>query len=331
MVVGVPLVVALVTWVAVADPLRCVPGGIDVDYPPYLDTFLQRPGAVVAVVCAVVFIIGLVIHSLVGSRIVKSLTLRVDRRRALVMVVGVPLVVIVLVTWVAFDAHLQCVRDVIFVHPSYLSTLLQVVPATVVAVFVFAAGTVFVIAQVIHSPLGSRSVELVMRSGRVRLVLLVGVMLLMASLVLVMLAPETNDKNVPDDFRRGVAAAGTALAVMTIVYAPVAIWMVKQVLETFVWPEKYTKRVAERALSSSDSLYGQLRALRQWLRIACGSGESRDITFALRGLQDLTTAERSHIVAAGGVGAATSQDKGNRGLKGRPCRAAMPRWSALEP
>ncbi len=60
----------------------------------------------------------------------------------------------------------------------YLTTLLQIVPSAVVAVFVFAAGTVFVIAQVIAAPLGSRGIEELLASSRGRRVLFFGVALL---------------------------------------------------------------------------------------------------------------------------------------------------------
>jgi len=205
-------------------------------------------------------------------------------------------------------------RHWIFVDADFLTTLLQVVPATVVAVFVFAAGAVFVVAQVIHSPLGSRGVEELLLSRRVYAAIVAGVFLLFGSVVLVFIARpagktmEFNRRSWPYatltgsevtepaagelDYR--VASAGTVLAVASAVYALLAIWGIVVVLSDFVYPERYMKRLipfeGKSTRATAENLYRAVRALRQWLRISCGSGESRDLMFALLGMRELVTA-----------------------------------------
>jgi hypothetical protein len=201
----------------------------------------------------------------------------------------------------------------LFVDADYLTTLLQVVPATVVAVFVFAAGAVFVVAQVIHSPLGSRAVEDLMISKRVFAAVLAGVLLLCASLALVVLARPPDEpilvggwiwpfttltvtkvtgRTAGLDF--WAASAGTTLAVTTAIYAPVTIWGVIVVLLDFVRPDRYKTRLVPKngkwRSPPHEDLYRRVRAVRQWLRISCGSGESRDLAFALLGMRDLVEA-----------------------------------------
>ncbi|WP_448628125.1 hypothetical protein [Geodermatophilus sp. URMC 64] len=171
---------------------------------------------------------------------------------------------------------------------AYLTTLLQIVPATVVAVFVFAAATVFVIAQVIHSPLGSRGVEVLLSSRRSRFVLRAGVLLLIASLLFAVFAP-----GVPRDDAaiRGVPAVlATALAAATALYAGWAVVVIFGLLRDFVQPERYADRLCrpdEQGFLESEDAYRSVRTIRQWLRTACGSGESRDITLALVAMRNL--------------------------------------------
>ena len=47
------------------------------------------------------------------------------------------------------------------------------------------------------------------------------------------------------------------------------------------------KWLGGRGPTASEWAFRQIRALRQWLRTACSTGESRDIVFALKGFQEL--------------------------------------------
>ena len=124
----------------------------------------------------------------------------------------------------------------------YLTTLLQIVPSAVVAVFVFAAGTVFVIAQVIAAPLGSREIEELLASSRGRRVLFFGVALLVASLSLAVVAPD-----VDDGLPFWTKAAASVLAAATVGYAISAVILIFRLSQEFMQPEQYATR-----LSSTD-------------------------------------------------------------------------------
>ena len=183
----------------------------------------------------------------------------------------------------------------------YLTTLLQIVPATVISVFVFAAGTVFVVAQVIHSPLGSRGVEELLKSVRGRVVLTAGVFLLICSLLLAVSAPadESNGSNgyggdpLPaEGVPPWASVLAIALAAAAVLYTGVAVYFMFSLSRGFIQPDEYAKRLAGSVSDSSlttEDAYKRVRAIRQWLRTACGSGESRDIAFSLRALRNLVT------------------------------------------
>ena len=174
----------------------------------------------------------------------------------------------------------------------YLTTLLQIVPSAVVAVFVFAAGTVFVIAQVIAAPLGSREIEELLASSRGRRVLLFGVALLVASLSLAVVAPD-----VDDGLPFWTKAAASVLAAATVGYAISAVILIFRLSQEFMQPEQYATRLSstdrDRPLDSEQA-YRRLRTIRQWLRTACASGESRDIIFALDAFRKLVERYADH-------------------------------------
>ena len=159
--------------------------------------------------------------------------------------------------------------------------LLQVVPAMVVAVFVFAVGAVLVIVQIIAPTLGSRAIEDLLAQRRARTSVIAGIVLLLACLVV----GARNEKS------PGEASAAAVLALAGLLYVPVSIWCISSVFHRFVSPSGYSKLLGQWRGGSgrlaSERAFRQLRALRQWLRTACRSGESRDIIFALRGFQEL--------------------------------------------
>ena len=77
-----------------------------------------------------------------------------------------------------------------YVKEGALATLLQVVPATIAAVFIFAAGAVFIMVQIIGPALGSRAIEALLVTRRARACVIAGVILLVACLALAALAPD---------------------------------------------------------------------------------------------------------------------------------------------
>ena len=186
-----------------------------------------------------------------------------------------------------------------YVDPDALPTLLQVVPATVVAVFIFAVGAVLVIVQIISPTLGSRAIEDLLAQWRARASVIAGIVLLLACLVATM----------QDEKSPGEASAATALTLAALFYVPVSIVCISSVFHRFVSPSRYSELLGQWRGGSghlaSERAFRQLRALRQWLRTACGSGESRDIIFALRGFQELLD---NYCVKAPKKGRATSEE-----------------------
>ena len=174
-----------------------------------------------------------------------------------------------------------------FFRESALPTLLQVVPATVVAVFIFAVGAVFIVVQIIGPTLGSRAIEDLLIRRRARTCVVAGMVLLMACLVLATLALIWQEG--PSGLWE--ASWGSALALATVVYVPFSIWCISSIFHVFVSPSAYStlrsRYRGERGSLTPDWAFHQLRALRQWLRTACGNSESRDIVFALKGFQEL--------------------------------------------
>ncbi|MFD2094189.1 hypothetical protein [Blastococcus deserti] len=195
----------------------------------------------------------------------------------------IALCAVALLSWLAFLRFPGAAIS----EPDYLTTLLQIVPSTVVAVFVFAAATVFVIAQVIHSPLGSRGVEVLLSSNRSHFVLGTGVLLLIASLLFAVSAPDVPRGG---ELPPAATALATGLAAATALYAGFAVILIFALLRDFVQPERYAERLCgsrERRYLRSEDAYQRIRTIRQWLRTACGSGESRDITLCLVALRNL--------------------------------------------
>jgi hypothetical protein len=192
------------------------------------------------------------------------------------------------------------VPDRWYVREELFLILLQVVPATIVAVFVFAVGAIFVIAQIIGPALGSRATELLLLRRRVRVCAIAGILLLLADLLLMILvrgkSPQDPDPSL--DLEWWEEVAGSSLALASFTYIPLAVLSIASVLHMFVSPSAYSTMLSKpprwpgsgwgRRLTT-ESAYIRLRALRQWLRTACRSGESRDIVFALLGLDELLT------------------------------------------
>jgi hypothetical protein len=174
-----------------------------------------------------------------------------------------------------------------YVKEGLLTTLLQVVPATVVAVFIFAVGAVFVMVQIIAPTLGSRAIENLLIRRRSRVCVIAGMVLLLTCLILATLARFKEGK-LPELWE---ASAASALALGTLLYVPLSIWCISTVLHSYVSPSAYSTLLSKwrggRGPAASEWAFRQLRALRQWLRTACSTGESRDIVFALEGFQKL--------------------------------------------
>src|SRR5215831_12910047 len=127
-----------------------------------------------------------------------------------------------------------------YVKEGVLTTLLQVVPATVVAVFIFAVGAVFIMVQIIAPTLGSRAIEDLLVRRRARVCVIAGVVLLLACLVLATLAlARIGDKEpVPE---RWEASAASALALGTFLYVLLSIWSISTVLHSYVTPRAYSR------------------------------------------------------------------------------------------
>lgn len=203
--------------------------------------------------------------------------------------------------WAALDWGHQFLWEwaqELYVDQDTFATLLEVIPAVVVAVAIFTAGTLFVIAELISSTLGSRAVLNLLTSDVARAGVIIGMMLLVASLAGATAADLPDD---PVPMPLLWSSFAVALAVATAVYAGLAMRMLVAVVWTFVDPVAYSRYLA-RPVADTDTekavedLYKRVRALRQWLRTAAGCGESRDLQFALLGLERLLLQYRVAVV-----------------------------------
>jgi hypothetical protein len=175
-------------------------------------------------------------------------------------------------------------------HPEGIDTIAQVVPATVVAVFVFALGAVFVIAQIVIPSRGTRSVSELLRYVRMRLVLAVGVGLLVGSLFVT-----TGGHG---DLNQWRAALAAALLIASGLYILLATAFLAWSLVGQISPRSFKERLVLRPRRwglapwrqkswDAENLFWTLRVFRGWIRTVNRIGESRDLHFALDGLLHL--------------------------------------------
>ena len=123
----------------------------------------------------------------------------------------------------------------LYVDAGMINTLLELIPATVLAAFVFAAGSVFVIAQLIGGALGSRAVLALLTNWGARAAVTSGMMLLVLSLALAATAPVPVDESLAP----WVQSAAATLAVSTVIYVAFAVIALLGVVQTFVDPRAY--------------------------------------------------------------------------------------------
>ncbi|HZI77234.1 MAG TPA: hypothetical protein VFD73_24990, partial [Gemmatimonadales bacterium] len=209
------------------------------------------------------------------------------RRRALDVVTFLAFLGVPAALWLPWWLTARTEQKDWYVKEGALSTLLQVVPATVVAVFIFAVGAVFVMVQIVGPTLGSRAIEGLIVRRRARTCVIAGTILLLACLTLAALA-RIIEKKPPDPWE---ASSAPVLALATLFYVPYSVWCVSTILHGYVSPGAYSALLSKwrggGGPLASEWSFRQLRALRQWLRTACSTGESRDVVFALKGFQDL--------------------------------------------
>jgi hypothetical protein len=186
--------------------------------------------------------------------------------------------------------------DDFYVRAGMVITLLQVIPATIVAVFVFAAASVFVIAQLISNSLGSRAVLSLLTNDFARATVISGMMLLVLSIFLASAAQTQPEHG--HAWTAWVPSAAGALAISTVIYVIFSVSVLGRIVWTFVDPKAYSESLGSvkwKGFRTSNDIYLRLRALRQWMRIASANGETRDINFALHGTLQLV---RSYIAIA---------------------------------
>jgi hypothetical protein len=191
---------------------------------------------------------------------------------------------------VALDAWEQGRYWLLANNAAGIDTVAQVVPATVVAVFVFALGAVFVIAQLVIPSRGTRSVSVVLRYVRMRLVLTASVVLLIGSLLVT-----TGGGGDLNQWRAALAAALLVASGLYIVLATAFLaWTLVGQLSPRLFKERLVARPRRWGLApwrqsswDSENLFWTLRVFRGWIRTVNRIGESRDLHFALDGLLDL--------------------------------------------
>jgi hypothetical protein len=120
-----------------------------------------------------------------------------------------------------------------------IATVAQVVPATVVAVFVFALGAVFVVAQILIPSRGARSISVLLRYVRTRLVLAAGVVLLVGSLLIVPGGP-------PEHLEHWRAELAAALLVAAGLYIVAATLFLAWTLQGQISPRTFKDRLVKK-------------------------------------------------------------------------------------
>jgi hypothetical protein len=182
-----------------------------------------------------------------------------------------------------------------------LGTVAQVVPAIVVAVFVFALGAVFVIAQIIIPSRGSRAIGVLFSYVRVQAVVVGGLVLLVGALLIAVgstspsgTEPGAGSRAEPA-LRFELAAALLAATGGYIVGATVLIvWTFRDQISPRAFKDRLRKphrvvpvRWLRRRHWTSEELYTSLRVFRGWLRTVNRVGESRDLQFGVEGVLSL--------------------------------------------
>jgi hypothetical protein len=211
-----------------------------------------------------------------------------------------------------------------------LETIVQVVPAIVIAIFVFAAGTLFVVAQVVPQARGTRAVE-VLRNRHLgwtispalaltpltivvlvleprlawplALALLLGAvayLLLSTGFLLSILGEATN----PLLYAVLANSQDAAVAVLHADSYPGPVPKKRRGVG-YAWRKWQIKRRRNRGdphQAAVDELYGVVRTLRGWTRSAATAGDSRELQVALEGTLDLVDSytiipvgERLHV------------------------------------
>ena len=183
-----------------------------------------------------------------------------------------------------------------------VQTAVQVVPAVVVAIFVFAVGTLFVVAQVVPQPRGTRAVE-VLRTRHLMWTISPALALTPLSALLLVMEP--------DD--RMTSALATALVIGATLYLFASTACLLAILGEATDPILFAallRRRQRNALwahrmglarvtqAAVNSLYDTVRTLRGWARSAATSGDSRELQVALEGTLNLIRSYKREVQIA---------------------------------
>jgi hypothetical protein len=164
-----------------------------------------------------------------------------------------------------------------------VQALLQAMPALVVAVYAVGLGSIFVIAQQVAPSYGSRSVRVLLRDMRVRLMLVTALLLGVGSLLLVGRVPGPTDTP-----PRALTAAAETVGEATAVFILVSALVLAALLDRYSDPAGFRQLVLESDGDlGPDSLKGKTRVFRQTLRNAARRGESRTLNEMAGGLLEL--------------------------------------------
>ena len=187
--------------------------------------------------------------------------------------------------------------------PPDVKTVAQIVPAVVVAIFVFAVGTQFVVAQVVPPARGTRAVEF-LRDRHLEWTLSPALALTPLSAFALIL----NDR-----FAWPLAAA---LMVGAVLYLIVSTGCLLNILREATDPNAFSALLARRhgaaiqqlsTLTTEsdeapiDALYKVVRTLRGWTRTSATAGDSRELLVALEGTLQLIVDYRAAGLPANGL------------------------------
>jgi hypothetical protein len=170
-----------------------------------------------------------------------------------------------------------------------LATVLQVMPAIIIALYAAAFGSLFVIAQIIAPNRGARSVRMLILERRLR-AMVAGTVLVTVLAVFIagQIPPDNQDKNVVPGLLGTAASSWAAALGETIIVIILAFTVVLgQLFHFYSSLTDFSARVVGLARRRPRYLEEASKVLRQWLCTAARDGSSRDLKWACQAALEL--------------------------------------------
>ena len=198
-----------------------------------------------------------------------------------------------LFAWICFFGVLTLVNVYLewgnrLVTDAALATVLQVMPAIIIALYAAAFGSLFVIAQIIAPNRGARSVRMLILERRLR-AMVAGTVLITVLAVFIagQIPPDGQAKDqVPGLLGTAAPSWAAALGETIIVIVLAFTVVLGQLFHFYSSPTDFSARVVGLARRRPRYLEEASKVLRQWICTAARDGSSRDLKWACQaGLQ----------------------------------------------